>query len=53
MVSIPGIGKVRAEALEKAGITTKFQFINPKNREACMRAIGEKTYEKTLKRALN
>ena len=47
LVDIPGIGKVRAEKLEKAGITSKKQILNPKNKEICERALGKKTFEKT------
>ena len=47
-VGIPGIGKKKAENLRDKGITSIAAMMNPENKDACERAIGKKTFEKTV-----
>lgn len=48
LVGIPNVGKKRAENLRDKGIISKEAIMNPANRDACERALGKKTYEKTV-----
>jgi len=49
IVSLPNIGKKRAEKLVKIGINTIDKFKAPQNRMLCQKVIGKKIFNKVMK----